>query len=75
MAEYDIDKNGWTSNNIKGLDLPIFPFSSISYCSEMNTYFILGGYNNKVEHKTAFCSRALKISEHQLNVFESIYTA
>jgi len=39
----------------------------------MNDYYILGGFNSKVSKKTAFSSRAVKISECLLNAFESQY--
>eukprot|EP00347_Sterkiella_histriomuscorum_P005524 403356287 len=75
MAEFDFDKDQWQASQIKKLDLPIFPFSSLAYSSEMNEYFILGGFNNKVEGKSTFSSRVFKIIEEQVNPFESVYTA
>ena len=41
----------------------------------MNQFFILGGFNNKVEGKSAFSSKAFTILEEKVNTFESIYTA
>lgn len=63
MAEYDIDRELWSSSSIKGLDIPLLPFSSTAYCYEMNEFYILGGYNNKVDKKSAFSTKAIKIKE------------
>lgn len=75
MAEYDMDKDMWQACSIKGLELPVYPMSSICYSLDMNQFFVLGGFNNQVDHKSAFSSRCLKIMEEQINPFESIYTS
>jgi len=41
----------------------------------MNEFFVLGGFNNKVESKSTFSSRVFRIMEEQVNPFESVYTA
>lgn len=75
MAEFDFDKRVWQSSTIKNLDLPLFPFSSMCYSPEMNEFFVLGGFNNKVESKSSFSAKVFKISEKSVNPFESVYTA
>ena len=48
MAEYDVDSEIWRYTQIENLDMPILPLSSITYSAEMKIFYVLGGYNNKV---------------------------
>ena len=75
MAVFDFTSKIWSSKEIKGLDLPLYPYSSIAYSAEMKEFFVLGGYNDKIDKKLAFSARVIKIKEQLVNSYESIYVS